>query len=221
LAPPDRLLELHAFMKAALKTYGRTLPADRRDLLSQFSYVSVARKVVGVGSVGTRAFVLLLLGRDSQDPLIMQIKEANPSVLERIAGKSRYTNQGQRVVAGQQLMQASSDIFLGWYRAPVGVDGAPHDYYIRQLRDGKASIDVDKLDPAALKVYGQMCGWTLARAHARSGDRIAIASYLGTSATFDEAVATFGDSYAEQNDQDHAALVDAVREGRIKAETGV
>ncbi len=176
-----------------LRRYRSTLQSDRRHLLKQFRFVSIARKVVGVGSVGTRAWVLLLVGSDGTDPLLLQAKEAQPSVLEPYVGKSRYGNQGERVVAGQHLMQASSDIFLGWDRVE-GLDGVERDFYIRQLRDWKGSADTDQMVPTGMTVYGRLCGWTLARAHARSGDRIAIASYLGSGKSFDNAVASFAES---------------------------
>jgi uncharacterized protein (DUF2252 family) len=204
-----------------LRGYRRSLPSERRHLLEQFRYVHLARKVVGVGSVGTRAWVVLLLGRDGGEPLFLQVKEAEPSVLEHFIGPSRHTNHGQRVVAGQRLMQAASDIFLGWYRVRAGLDGRRHDYYVRQLRDWKLSADPDTMDVEAMLLYGRLCSWTLARAHARSGDRIAIASYLGTGSTFDRALAAFAELYADQNERDHAALVEAVRSGRIQATTGL
>ncbi len=165
-------------MQELLRSYRHTLQSDRRHLLKQFRFVSIARKVVGVGSVGTRAWVVLMVGTDGKDPLLLQAKEAQTSVLAKFVGESRYTNQGERVVAGQHLMQASSDIFLGWDKVE-GIDGVPRDFYIRQLRDWKGSADTDQMTPASMGVYGRLCGWTLARAHARSGDRIAIAAYLG------------------------------------------
>src|SRR5207302_9161787 len=171
--------------------YRRTLETDRRYLLEQFQFADMARKVVGVGSVGTRCWIVLMLGRDSADPLVLQVKEAEPSVLSRFAGASRYANQGQRVVAGQRLMQAASDIFLGWQRMKAGLDGKPRDFYVRQLRDWKFSIEIGLLRPEGLQLYGALCGWTLARAHARSGDRIAIAAYLGGSDVFDRAITRF------------------------------
>ncbi len=153
----------------------------------------MARKVVGVGSVGTRCWIVLFLGRDTADPLFLQVKEAEQSVLSRFVGASKYTNQGQRVVAGQRLMQAASDIFLGWQRTEAGLDGMTRDFYVRQLRDWKFSLDVTTMVPAGMRAYGEVCGWTLARAHARSGDRIAIAAYLGTSDVFDRAIADFAE----------------------------
>ena len=203
-----------------LKAYRRTLVEDRRHLFDGYRLVDVARKVVGVGSVGSRAWVLLLLGRDERDPLILQAKEAQASVLQPYAPRSQFTNSGQRVVAGQRLMQATSDIFLGWQRFP-GFDGITRDYYVRQLRDGKASANLETMSVATMDQYARMCGWTLARAHARSGDRIALASYLGRSETFDSALVWFAEAYGNQNIRDHAALADAVKAGRVKAETGV
>jgi uncharacterized protein (DUF2252 family) len=197
--------------------YQRTLETDRRYLLEQYDVADVARKVVGVGSVGTRCWIVLMLGRDDADPLFLQVKEAEKSVLSGFVGASKFTNQGQRVVAGQRLMQASSDIFLGWQRVE-GVDGVRRDFYFRQLRDWKYSIAIETLAPAGLRMYGGLCGWTLARAHARSGDRIAIASYLGGSDVFDRAIADFAAAYADQNERDHEALVAAVAAGQIAAD---
>jgi uncharacterized protein (DUF2252 family) len=210
----DILLEL-------FRSYRGTLQTDRRHLLEQFRLVDVARKVVGVGSVGTRAWIALLLGVDGQDPLFLQMKEAQSSVLEQFVGKSRYANAGHRVVAGQRLMQAVSDIFLGWQRVLAGIDGRPRDFFIRQLKDQKASADVEAMTPTAMAAYGRMCGWTLARAHARSGDRIAIAAYLGKSDTFDQALAAFSEAYADQNERDYAALQEAVASGRVTAQIGL
>ncbi len=200
--------------------YRRTLQNDRRHLLEQFRIIDVARKVVGVGSVGTRAWIILLLGRTDDDPLFLQVKEAMPSVLESFVGPKRRISNGERVVNGQHLMQASSDIFLGW-DSPVGFDGVKRDYYFRQLRDWKGSAAVETMDPANLEAYAHLCGQTLARAHARSGDRVAIASYLGTGATFDNAIADFSESYADQNEQDYQALVTAEADGRITAQRGL
>ena len=208
--------ELHAM----IRSYRRTLETDRRELLESFEYVHTARKVVGVGSVGTRAWILLLLGRDGQDPLFLQAKQAEASVLERFAGKSKYPNHGQRVVAGQRLMQAASDIFLGWQRV-TGVDGQVRDFYLRQLRDWKGSADVDNMVPSVMTAYARICGATLARAHARSGDRIAIAAYLGKSDAFDRAIADFSVAYADQNERDYLALADAVKSGRLEAQPGL
>ena len=207
-------------LKAILRSYRKTLETDRRHLLEQFRFVELARKVVGVGSVGTRAWIALMLGRDNTDPLFLQIKEAEASVLERFVGRSQYANHGQRVVAGQRLMQATSDIFLGWDRV-TGIDGQQRDFYFRQLRDWKGSVEIDTLMPEGLAIYARLCGWTLARAHARSGDRIAIAAYLGKSDVFDEAIATFSATYADQNERDYQALQAAIESGRIVAEPGV
>ncbi len=168
-------------------------------------FAGIARKVVGVGSVGTRAWVVLMLGSDGQDPLLLQAKEAQPSVLADFVGESHYANQGERVVAGQHLMQASSDIFLGWDEVE-GLDGIHRDFYIRQLRDWKGSADTDQMIPQVMAAYGRLCGWTLARAHARSGDRIAIAAYLGASKALDTAIASFAETYADQNQRDYDAL---------------
>lgn len=212
-----------AFMEglhAVVRSYRRSLQGDRRHLLESYRLVDAARKVVGVGSVGTRANVALFLGRDGQDPLFLQAKEAQDSVLAPFAGKSLYKNQGQRVVEGQRLMQATSDIFLGWMRS-VGVDGEQRDYYLRQLWDAKGSADPAVMLPRGFEIYGYVCGWTLARAHARSGDRIAIGAYLGKKDTFDQALADFAEAYADQNERDHQSLVEAVRSGRITAQEGV
>jgi uncharacterized protein (DUF2252 family) len=222
LVPADREREaLEAELIELIASYKRTLETDRRYLLDQFEFCDMARKVVGVGSVGTRCWILLMLGRDSSDPLFLQVKEAERSVLSRFVGASRYTNQGQRVVAGQRLMQASSDIFLGWQRMQAGLDGRTRDFYVRQLRDWKFSVEVSLLRPEGLQLYGALCGWTLARAHARSGDRIAIASYLGGSDVFDRAIGRFASAYADQNERDYHALVDAAKAGRITAEHGL
>jgi uncharacterized protein (DUF2252 family) len=201
--------------------YRRTLETDRRYLLEQFEFCDMARKVVGVGSVGTRCWIVLMLGRDDTDPLLLQVKEAEPSVLSRFVGASKYANQGQRVVAGQRLMQASSDIFLGWQRNEAGLDGQARDFYVRQLRDWKFSVEIETMVPSGLRMYGALCGWTLARAHARSGDRIAIAAYLGGSDVFDRAVTQFAAAYADQNERDHQSLLEAIAAGRITAERDV
>jgi uncharacterized protein (DUF2252 family) len=208
-------------MRNLIRSYRRTLETDRRHLLEEFRFVDLARKVVGVGSVGTRAWIALMLGADEQDPLFLQVKEAQPSVLERFVGKSEYSNSGQRVVAGQRLMQAVSDIFLGWQHVKSGLDGLARDFYIRQLKDWKGSFAIEAAVPAGAAAYGRACGWTLARAHARSGDRVAIASYLGKSDVFDQAMATFAEMYADQNERDYEALQAAVGEGRVQAETGL
>jgi uncharacterized protein (DUF2252 family) len=207
-------------MHELLRSYRHTLQSDRRHLLNQFRFVGIARKVVGVGSVGTRAWVILMVGSDGQDPLLLQAKEAQASVLAEFVGESRYTNQGERVVAGQHLMQASSDIFLGWDQVE-GIDGVQRDFYIRQLRDWKGSADTDQMTPPSMAVYGRLCGWTLARAHARSGDRIAIAAYLGSGKSFDSAIASFSESYADQNQRDYEALRTAAADGRIAVQSGL
>ena len=183
-----------------------------------FRFADLARKVVGVGSVGTRCWIVLMLGRDESDPLFLQVKEAQASVLSRFVGASKYNNQGQRVVAGQRLMQATSDIFLGWQRIEAGLDGQQRDFYVRQLRDWKFSVPIEALVPGGMRIYGQLCGWTLARAHACSGDRIAIAAYLGNADVFDQAITRFAAAYADQNERDHQSLVDAVASGRIVAQ---
>ena len=208
-----------AEIRAAYRSYRHSLAPDRRVLLEQFSYGDVARKVVGVGSVGTRCWALLMFGRDESDPLFLQMKEADASVLEPLLGASSVANHGQRVVDGQRLMQASSDIFLGWVRADI--DGTTRDFYIRQLRDWKASLELETILPKGLAYYGSACGWTLARAHARSGDRIAIGAYLGTGDNFDRAMAGFASAYAGLNEGDHAALRQAVTDGRVAAVEGV
>jgi len=220
LLPDDDRREVMAELAMLLRTYRKTLESDKRHLLEQFRFVHLAHKVVGVGSVGTRAWIGLLLGRDGQDPLFLQMKEAQESVLARFAGRSKYANQGQRVVAGQRLMQTASDIFLGWQRV-TGIDGEQRDFYIRQLRDWKGSAEIERMNPKGMAIYARMCAWTLARAHARSGDRVAIASYLGKSDVFDNAIADFAETYADQNERDYQALADAVSSGRIKARTGV
>ncbi len=214
---PERL---QSAIRVLLRSYRTTLANDRRRLLETFDYVQMARKVVGVGSVGTRCWVVLMLGRDNEDPLMLQVKEAPPSVLEEFVGSSKYRNNGQRVVEGQRLMQAASDIFLGWQRT-TGLDEQVRDFYIRQLRDWKGSVEIEQMVPSGMQVYAQMCGWTLARAHARSGDRIAISSYLGNRDVFDRAVAQFASDYADQNERDHAELLAAMKSGRVQAVTGV
>ena len=197
--------------------YRATLQDDRRHLLERFEIVDAARKVVGVGSVGTRAFIVLLQGRDAHDPLFLQIKEATASVLEEHLGKSKYRQHGERVVQGQRMMQAASDIYLGWTK---GLDVRRH-YYWRQLRDMKGSIDAETLLPVGLSFYGRTCGWTLARAHARSGDPVAIAEYLGKTDAFDRSITDFSLAYADQNEQDYQEFVNAVKSGRLQALEGV
>jgi uncharacterized protein (DUF2252 family) len=212
---------LESVIHELLREYRRTLQHDRRHLLEEFRMVDLARKVVGVGSVGTRCWIVLLLGRDGDDPLFLQIKEAQASVLEPYLGSSEYENHGERVVTGQRLMQATSDIFLGWLHSKETLDGAARDFFVRQLWDWKTSVDLDTILPAGLELYGEVCGFLLARAHARSGDRIAISSYLGKSDTFDQALAEFAVAYADQNERDHAALQKAADEGRINVQEGL
>jgi uncharacterized protein (DUF2252 family) len=203
--------------EVSFSLYRDSLPDERRHLLDRFRYAHLARKVVGVGSVGTRDWIVLLLGRDGNDPLFLQIKEASASVLTPYIGPSEFDNQGQRVVEGQRLMQAASDIFLGWFRTG-GLDGVTRDFYVRQLWDWKMGEDIERMSPGGMQFYGRACAWTLARAHARSGDRIAIAAYLGSNDTFAAAIAEFAESYADQNERDYAALRDAVTTGRVVAE---
>jgi uncharacterized protein (DUF2252 family) len=207
-------------LHSLIRTYRRSLLGDRRHLLEGFRFVDGARKVVGVGSVGTRAYILLFVGRDDDDPLFLQAKEAQKSVLAPFAGKSSYANQGQRVVEGQRLLQAASDIFLGWDRF-TGPDGVVRDFYVRQLRDWKGSWPPEVMDPQAMRFIGGAAAWTLARGHARSGDRIAIASYLGKSDTFDRAIGTFAEAYADQNQRDYEALQAAATDGKIQVESGL
>jgi uncharacterized protein (DUF2252 family) len=206
-------------IKELLSSYRHTIGVEHHPL-EEFRYVHAARKVVGVGSVGTRCYILLLIGRDENDPLILQVKEAQASVLEPFAGASEYAHHGRRVVAGQRLMQAATDIFLGWQRI-TGLDGETRDYYVRQLHDWKGSADSEVIAMRGARYYSMICGATLARAHARWGDRIAIASYLGRSDAFDSAIADFSAAYADQNERDYQTLVQAVKSGRISAQTGV
>ena len=226
LVPADELLtgvqrkQYKGAIEAALRSYRSSLSNQNRYLYDIYRYREMARKVVGVGSVGTRAWVLLFVGRDNDDPLILQSKQAQASVLERFVGKSRFSNAGRRVVEGQRLMQSLSDVLLGWYHV-IGFDGKPYDFYVRQLWDGKGSFDVEVLDERAWPAYAEMCAWVLARAHARTGDRIAIAAYLGPGDVFDRAIADFAQVYAEQNQRDYEALQAAVESGRVKAVMGV
>jgi uncharacterized protein (DUF2252 family) len=217
LVSEDQAQELEERMLELLGRYRESLTGDRRHLLDSYRFVEMARKVVGVGSVGTRAWVVLMMGRDGQDPLFLQAKEAEASVLEPYVGESEFGNHGERVVEGQWLMQAAGDILLGWLPA-LGFDGGRRDFYVRQLWDGKRSVEIETLPPEGLAIYGRVCGWTLARAHARSGDRIAIGSYLGKGKTFDRAIADFSERYADQNELDYGKLADAAKSGRIKAE---
>ena len=208
-------------LRGLLINYRKTLQSDRRRLLDQFTLTDIAQKVVGVGSVGTRAWILLLEAGVEVEALLLQAKEAGPSALAGYAGKSEYSHQGERVVAGQHLMQASSDIFLGWLRARGTAGGRYTDYYLRQLRDWKLSAVIEEMVPLGMQVYAQLCGWTLARAHARAGDRIAITAYLGNSDKFDNAIADFAETYADQNERDYAALAGAVAAGKVEAQSGV
>ena len=212
--------ELEDVVRRMIGAYRLTLPRDRRELLESYRYVHAARKVVGVGSVGARTWILLMTGRDGADPLFLQFKEAQASVLEPFLGKSEFEQHGQRVVEGQRMMQAAPDVMLGWERI-LTIDGVERDFYIRQLWDSKGSAEVEVMDPGELEAYGRVCGWTLARAHARSGDRIAIAAYLGRGDAFDRAMATFAETYADQNERDYRALEAAVTSGRVAAELGV
>jgi uncharacterized protein (DUF2252 family) len=220
LVEPGSDAAIQEAFRVFIRKYRATLSADRRRLIERFRYVDAARKVVGVGSVGTRAWIVLMLGRDEGDPLFLQAKEAQPSVLEPYLGKTEYASHGQRVVEGQRLMQAASDILLGWIRTE-GVDGVERDFYIRQLWDAKGSAPVEEMVPSGLEEYARICGWMLAKAHARSGDAVAIAAYLGTSRAFDNALAEFAESYADQNERDYDALRQAVKVGRVTAETGM
>ncbi|MFE9813394.1 DUF2252 domain-containing protein [Streptomyces sp. NPDC005548] len=217
LLPDAERTALERQFRGLIERYGITLPSNRRFLLDDYQLADVARKVVGVGSVGTRCWIILFLGRDGRDPLFLQAKEADTSVLADHVGASQYRNQGERVVAGQRLMQAASDMFLGWERVD-GVDGKRRDFYIRQLRDWKGIAMPETMTPLQLETFGGVCGLTLARAHARSGDRIAIASYLGKKDSFDRALVTFAEAYADQNERDHQALVNAVKAGRLPAQ---
>ena len=217
LLPADEKIDVEAMLKGVLEDYAATLKGDRRRLLETYTLRHVAHKVVGVGSVGTRAWIMLLTGRDDEDPLFLQAKEAQASVLEPYAGASEFDNHGRRVVEGQWLMQAASDIFLGWCPV-VGIDGRRRDFYVRQLWDGKGSTEVEGMPPAGLEIYARLCAWTLARAHARSGDALAIGSYLGGGERFDEALAEFSRRYADQNERDYAELTAAIGAGRVPAE---
>jgi uncharacterized protein (DUF2252 family) len=214
----DEALE---WLRSLIRVYRQSLEHDRRKLLEEFELVDFARKVVGVGSVGTRAWIALFFGRDSKDPLFLQLKEAEESVLEEHVGKSVYRNHAQRVVVGQRMMQAASDIFLGWIHIKAGLDGVARDFYGRQLKDWKGSAVIEQMVPTGMAAYGRLCGWTLARAHARSGDRVAIASYLGGGNAFDRAILEFSRAYADQNELDYRTLSKAVDDGRITAVSGL
>jgi uncharacterized protein (DUF2252 family) len=220
VASDKELPQLEQLIRGIIRDYRRSLPSDRRHLLEQFRYAHAARKVVGVGSVGTRAWIMLMEGRDAADPLFLQAKEAEASVLEPFLGKSAFANHGKRVVEGQRLMQAASDLMLGWVRID-GVDGVRRDFYVRQLWDQKGSAVVETMGPQMMMAYAQLCGWTLAKAHARSGDPAAIAGYLGSGTTFDRALAAFAETYADQNERDYEAFRDAVDSGRLSATTGL
>ena len=220
VAPGVESDQVEEFVRDVIRSYRRTLTADRRRLLERFRYVHSARKVVGVGSVGARAWVVLMLGRDENDPLFLQLKEAQASVLEPFLGKSTFAKHGQRVVEGQRLMQAASDILLGWIRVE-GIDGVSRDFYLRQLWDGKGSALVEAMDARTMTLYAQLCGQALAKAHARSGDAIAMASYLGAGDRFDRSLASFAEAYADQNERDFLALQEAVSSGRVAAEAGL
>jgi uncharacterized protein (DUF2252 family) len=228
LVPVDELAEregrdpeeITVLIKGLLGDYRDTLEDQARVLAERYHYVDAAHKVVGVGSVGTRAWIALLLGRDQSDPLFLQMKEAGPSVLEPFAGASRFRQHGHRVVAGQRLMQAAGDVLLGWVTVE-GLDAKKRDFYVRQLWDGKGSAEIEAMGPATMAGYAGLCGWSLARAHARTGDRVAIAAYLGKSDKFDRAIAEFADTYADQNEADYQALLDAERSGHLTVESGV
>ncbi|HET8893092.1 MAG TPA: DUF2252 domain-containing protein [Gaiellaceae bacterium] len=224
IVPVEELLEGHPnrveHLREIYRQYRRSLPPERRRLLESFRYAHLARKVVGVGSVGMRSWILLLLGRDNEDALILQLKEAGPSVLEAYVGRAEESNNAQRVVVGQRVAQAASDIFLGWTHVE-DERGTARDFYVRQLRDWKMSVDLERISAGGLTTYASWCAWSLARAHARSGDRIAIASYLGKSDSFDRSIAEFSAAYADLNDRDHAALAQAVDDKRVVALEGV
>jgi uncharacterized protein (DUF2252 family) len=219
LVPKRKLKPLQGALRDLLNQYRASLSPDIRSLADAYRFVHIAHKVVGVGSVGTRCWIVLLLGKDSSDPLFLQVKEAGPSVLAPFSGGGRYKHQGRRVVEGQRLMQASSDILLGWLTNEEGIDGGQRDFYVRQLWDGKGSAQIEQMTPHTMGLYAQLCGATLARAHARSGDRIAIAAYLGGGDKFDDATWDFADAYADQNERDYEEFAKAVDSGRIEART--
>ena len=218
--PSGEREQLSSAIRKMYESYRHTLVVDSRELVDRFRFTEVARKVVGVGSVGTQTWIVLLLGRDDEDPLFLQLKEAQSSVLEPFLGGQGYANQGQRVVEGQRLTQAARDTLLGWTRAADG-DGTERDYYVRQLWDGKASADVEAFDGEAMALYAEACGRTLAHSHARSGDPIALAAYLGRGKAFDHALASFAEVYADQNERDYAALETAAADGRVEARKGL
>ncbi|SFR28027.1 Uncharacterized conserved protein, DUF2252 family [Lentzea waywayandensis] len=223
LVPDADREDLEFMIQDLLAGYTATLSADRRHLMNGFRFVDMARKVVGVGSVGTRCWIVLLYGRDENDPLLLQVKEASRSVLaDHVPDgvRANHRSEGERVVAGQRLMQAAGDIFLGWETAE-GIDGLTRDFHVRQLRDWKGSASIETMDAAGLRLYGALCGWTLARAHARTGDRIAMAAYLDDGRTFDDALVEFAESYADRNEQDYRLVTRAARDGRIKVRSGL
>jgi uncharacterized protein (DUF2252 family) len=220
LFDPADVRDERDYIRELLDEYAASLEPDRRYLLGTYEFLDMARKVVGVGSVGTRAWVFLLAGRDGRDPLVLQAKQAQASVLEPYLGRSEFTNHGERVVHGQRISQAAVDIFLSWQRSE-GLDGEEHDFYVRQLWDWKASADLAALSESGLRAYTRACGWSLARMHARSGDRLAIAAYLGSGDGFDRAIARFASAYADQNERDHARLAEAVAAGELAAQQGV
>jgi uncharacterized protein (DUF2252 family) len=217
LVPQRRLKALETALMDLLGQYRASLSPDIRSLADGYRFVDIAHKVVGVGSVGTRCWIVLLLGKDSNDPLFLQVKEAGPSVLAPFAGGRRYKHEGRRVVEGQRLMQATSDILLGWLTNEAGIDGGRRDFYVRQLWDGKGSAQIETMTPHTMGLYAQLCGGTLARGHARSGDRIAIAAYLGGGDKFDSAMCDFAETYADQNERDYEAFAAAVESGRVEA----
>jgi uncharacterized protein (DUF2252 family) len=221
LVPKRRLKAVQTGLVDLLDQYRGSLPPDIRYLADRYRFVHVAHKVVGVGSVGTRCWIVLMLGSESNDPLFLQVKEAGPSVLAPFAGGGRYKHQGRRVVEGQRLMQAASDILLGWLTAEEGIDGGRRDFYVRQLWDGKGSAQIEQMTAHTMGLYAQLCGATLARAHARSGDRIAIAAYLGGGDNFDRAMLDFAEAYADQNERDYAAFSAAVEAGRLEARSEI
>ena len=208
------------YVREVLEEYAEGLEPDRRYVLGSYRFVDMARKVVGVGSVGTRAWIFLFVGRDGRDPLVLQAKEARASVLEPYLGESEHENHGERVVRGQRLSNAATDIFLSWQRSE-GLDRREHDFYVRQLWDWKASIDLGTISEPGLLAFTRACGWSLARAHARSGDRLAIAAYLGRGSNFDNAIVRFSTAYADHNELDHRRLTEAVAAGEVEAEPGV
>ena len=220
LFEPADMRDETAYIETLLEQYAAGLAPDRRFLFDTYRFVDMARKVVGVGSVGTRAWVFLLVGREGKDALVLQAKEAQASVLEPYLGASEYDNHGERVVRGQRISHAASDIFLSWQRSE-GLDGEEHDFYVRQLWDWKASVDLSAMSRKGLYAYARACGWSLARSHARSGDRLAIAGYLGAGSNFDEAIARFAGAYADQNELDHQRLAEAVTAGDVVAEFGI